>query len=510
MKKELTLSEAIAYVLSCLSRGQVRDAHQLLMKLPQDNVHVLLAHARLTYVEGDNQRAFEMTNQLLSTGEVPCEVMAFMCYLLAKTGETAKVRPILARLEGQTSVNPQYWGDLAVVFYMGKNYVAALQCAQRSLKSDPERVEIWRVLGAAQRDSGNPRAAISSYFRALSLDPMHGESYLHLHVFFEEIGEFEKSAHFLNLAKAYGVNNQQLALRDAHVLLKQGRLKEGFQKYRVRYDGVKISNSRPESRVPVWNGEEVADKDILVYCEQGAGDVIQFSRFLIELAARGAKVTFLCRKSLCRLIAQSIPQVTVCETVENPDVFDYQSYLMDLAIFMDISVQRMAHREGYLRAPYDGFQDLQPNEKPKIGFAWHGGAAHLRDHLRSIDLALFADLLTVSHLNWVSLQLGANAPLPKGGHVIDVTDRLQDFGDTAALIAKLDLVISVDTAVAHLAAAMGKPVWLLLDQCADWRWQEEATRSYWYDSIRLFRQQEFGNWKQVLKTVKLALREEYS
>ncbi|WP_417832051.1 glycosyltransferase family 9 protein [Terasakiella sp.] len=510
MKKELTLTEAVAYVLCCLSRGQVQDARNLLMKLPQDNVHVLLAQARLTYVEGDNQRAFEMTNQLLSTKEAPCEAMAFVCYLLAKTGETAKVRPILARLEEKTSSSPQYWGDLAVVFYMGKNYVAALQCAQRSLKGDPDRVEIWRVQGAAQRDSGNPRAAISSYFRALSLDPMHGESYLHLHVFFEEIGEFDKAAHFLNLAKSYGIKNQQLALRDAHVLLKQGRLKEGFQKYRVRYDGVKISNSRPECRVPVWNGEEITDKDILVYCEQGAGDVIQFSRFLIELAARGAKVTFLCRKSLCRLIAHAIPQITVCETVENPDAFDYQSYLMDLAIFMDISVQRMPHREGYLRAPYDGFQDLPKNKKPKIGFAWHGGAAHLRDHLRSIDLGQFADLFTLAHLDWVSLQVDANAPLPKVDHLIDVTNRLQDFGDTAALIAQLDLVISVDTAIAHLAAAMGKPVWLLLDQCADWRWQEETTHSYWYDSIRLFRQQEFGNWKQVLKTVQTTLREEYS
>ncbi|WP_419799970.1 glycosyltransferase family 9 protein [Terasakiella sp.] len=314
----------------------------------------------------------------------------------------------------------------------------------------------------------------------------------------------------MNLAKAHGVNNQQLALRDAHVLLKQGRLKEGFQKYRVRYDGVKISNSRPECGMPVWNGEEISGKDILVYCEQGAGDVIQFSRFLIELEGRGAKVTFLCREGLSRLIREAIPQITVCETVENPDAFDYQSYLMDLAIFMDISVQRMVHREGYLQAPYDGFHDLLINEKPKIGFAWHGGAAHLRDHLRSIDLAQFANLFSLSHLDWVSLQVGANAPLPKVAHVIDVTDRLQDFGDTAALIAKLDLVVSVDTAIAHLAAAMGKPVWLLLDQCADWRWQEETTRSYWYDSMRLFRQQEFGNWKQVLTTVKTALREEYS
>jgi len=506
MRKELSLSDAVAYALSCLNKGRIKDAQNFLNKLPQDEMQTRLAQARLVYVQGDNQRAFTMANHLLKDENEQPEVMAFWCYLCAKSGEMSKIRPFLAKLEKKNPTTSWYWGDLAVVFYLGKNYHAALQCATKSLSGDPDRVEIWRILGAAQRDSGNPRAAISSYFRALALEPFHGESYLHLSVFFEEVGEFEKAATFLQLAKNCGVDNQQIGLREAHGLLQDGRLKEGFQKYRIRYDGVKISKTRPNSTLPIWNGQDIAGKKILVYCEQGAGDVIQFSRFLIELALRDAQVTFLCRKNLCRLIAHSIPSIQVCDSLASCDGFDYQSYLIDLAIFMDISVDRMPHCQGYLTPPCDKFGDVAFQDKPRIGFVWHGGTAHLRDHLRSIPLSVFEELLRLDQFNWVSLQPDPNAHLPAGDHIVDVTSDLNDFGDTAALIDKLDLVISVDTAVVHLAGAMGKPVWLLLDQCADWRWQKETQRSYWYQSVCLFRQSEFGDWIGVINRVKQALK----
>jgi len=510
-KQEFTLPQAVAHAEMLLRRGRVRDGETVLARLPGTDKGVRLAQARLLYGQGDNQAAFEQTQALLKDDPDNGAAQAFLCYLWAKSGAISKTRAYMAPLQKQAIDTADFWGNLAVVFHRGKNYRGAIQCAKRSLSHDDQCEEVWLTLGASQRDSGNPRAAISSYFRALSLNPLRGESYQHLHVFFYEIGEFDKAIHFRNIARDCGLSNPELDLGEAHCLLKDGNLAEGFRKYRARYRNKAISDTRPELDIPHWQGEDLSGKRLLVYCEQGIGDVIQFARFLKDLPMRGAAVTFLCRASLVDLMVQSFPEVTVCSTLPTGVVFDYQSYIIDLVVPQDLSPDKVPYRGRYLFAPAcDKFDDIAALTGPKIGFAWHGGHAHLRDHLRSIPFAMFKRLLGLGDYHWVSLQVAPNAPVPRRECVHDVTGRIDSLADTAALIDQLDLVICVDTSIAHLAGALGKPAWVLLDQCADWRWQEGTTQSYWYDSVRLFRQKEFGNWDQVITEVAEALQQEDS
>jgi len=508
-KQEFTLPQAVAHAEMLLRRGRVADGETVLARLPGTDKGVRLAQARLSYAQGDNQAAFDQTQALLKEVPENGAAQAFLSYLWAKSGAVGKTRSYMAALQKQAIDTADFWGNLAVVFHRGKNFQGAIQCAQRSLSHDDQCEEIWLTLGASQREDGNPRAAISSYFRALALNPLRGESYQHLHVFFYEIGEFDKATHFRNIARDCGVTGGGLDLGEAHCLLKEGNLAEGFRKYRARYQNKTISNTRPELDIPHWQGEDLSGKRLLVYCEQGIGDVIQFARFLRDLPGRGAAVTFLCRPSLVDLMVQSFPAVTVCSKLPPGVVFDYQSYVIDLVVPLDLSPDTVPYRGRYLSAPAcDKFGDIATLKGPKIGFAWHGGRAHVRDHLRSIPFVSFKRLLDLPGFDWVSLQVAPNASLPTGAHVYDVTERIGNLADTAALIDSLDLVICVDTSIAHLAGALGKPAWVLLDQCADWRWQEGTTQSYWYDSVRLLRQKEFGNWDQVIAEVVDALQQD--
>jgi len=296
-------------------------------------------------------------------------------------------------------------------------------------------------------------------------------------------------------------------------LLLTGDFGRGWIEYEWRRKGASTGPSRRDFPQPLWLGDKkIADKTILLHSEQGFGDTIQFCRYVPLVAARGARVVLEVEQPLRDLLT-GLAGATRVTAKGNPlPDFDLQCSLLSLPLAFRTQLETIPSAMPYLRAPDQALLKwgtrLPAKRRPRIGIAWAGNSKHIRDRERSIDLRCLLPLLDVD-ATFVSLQkeVGATdtATLRESADIIHFGHELDGFSDTAALISHLDLVISVDTAVAHLAGGLGKPVWILLAHVPDWRWLLDRDDSPWYPTARLFRQSETREWDSIIKRVRDAL-----
>jgi hypothetical protein len=272
---------------------------------------------------------------------------------------------------------------------------------------------------------------------------------------------------------------------------------------------------RRKFRQPQWDGGDLAGRTIHLHAEQGFGDTIQFIRYVVPVAQRGGRIVVECQPELKRLV-QMMPSVSHVVTTGEPLVdFDVHCPLLSLPLAFGTTLESIPSQVPYLQA---GAEDVSKWSRRmaggasplKVGLAWSGNKLNRNNHNRSLALGALAALAAVQETTFYSLQKGeaaheARNP-PAGLDLVDWTDDLHDFADTAGLIANLDLVISVDTAIVHLAGAMGKPVWVLLPFAPDCRWLLEREDSPWYPTMRLFRQTSPGDWASVARRVTEALQ----
>jgi tetratricopeptide (TPR) repeat protein/precorrin-6B methylase 2 len=291
----------------------------------------------------------------------------------------------------------------------------------------------------------------------------------------------------------------------ALALLTAGRFTEGWDQFEFRWMEYPLAAQRARYDRPAWNGQDLRGKTILLRCEQGAGDVFQFIRFAPVVKARGATVLLELRPGLGK-IAETFPGVdSVFEHGKPSRDFDFYVDLMGLPRVLQTSLATIPAQVPYLTAPADRSARWRDRFAVvgdlKVGLVWGGDPRHARDRQRSIPLDAFAPLARIEGTRWYSLQKGRTAELkesPLNGAVVDLDKEIFEYADTAAIIENLDLVVAADTSVAHLAGALGKPAWVLLPFCADWRWMEEREESPWYPTMRLFRQTIAGDWSTVL------------
>ncbi len=295
-----------------------------------------------------------------------------------------------------------------------------------------------------------------------------------------------------------------------YLLLLTGRLQEGWQGFEARRQ---IQRMQPLQILrPLWDGSPVPERRVLLHAEEGLGDTIQFCRFVPLLAER-ARIVFGVPQALVRLLA-GLPGIEQIVTMGDPaPAFDMHLPLLSAPHVLSTTLETIPAAVPYLHADPDQVADwhgrLRDLPGLRIGLAWAGNPHLVNDRRRSIPLDRLAALADVSGVSFVSLQKGAaasqvSAALPQMV-LHDWTDRLVDFADTAALIENLDLVISVDTSVLHLAGALGKPVWLLNRFDTDWRWLLDRNDSPWYPTLRQFRQPQPGDWDAVVQAVRVAL-----
>jgi hypothetical protein len=300
--------------------------------------------------------------------------------------------------------------------------------------------------------------------------------------------------------------------------LAMGDFATGWQKYEWRWHHKSLDLPRRGLKQPLWLGREnLFGRTILLHAEQGLGDTIQFARYAPLVARRGATVMLDVPPPLEALLA-SLRDVTLVRSHALPlPVFDYQCPLPSLPLALGTMLETIPAEVPYLSPPADRVEKWRAlignDTPPRIGLAWAGCPAHKNDRNRSIPLALLRPLLGTPGgapaPRFFALQKElreADRPILEAAPALtQLADQIDDFADTAAIIALLDLVITVDTSVAHLAGALGKPVWILLPFAADWRWMIQRSDSPWYPSARLFRQPAIGDWQSVVRLMCEAL-----
>jgi tetratricopeptide (TPR) repeat protein len=384
----------------------------------------------------------------------------------------------------------------------------ALAAHQHALRLDPGFAAVHANLAMVLADLGREAEALASLKRAIAIDPRYAPAH-------NNLGSLEMERGALDAAEA--LFEEAIRLKadyaDAHwnlglVRLLQGRFEEGWAGYewRLRLKGA----ARSPFAQPAWTGADVSGRTILLLAEQGAGDAIQFIRYAPLLRARGASVSVLAQPALASLFAGADGVDRVIVLGEPLPRFDCHAPLPSLPGLFKTRLDTLPRAVPYLRADAIAVEawrarlDARPGLK--VGLVWRGNPEHSRDRIRSMPPAALARLAATPGIQFFSLQLNASAEeLAALGGVRDVTGGLRDWPDTAALVSALDLVISVDTAVAHLAGAMGRPVFLMLPHAPDWRWLLERDDSPWYPSMRLFRQPGRGDWASVANAVREAV-----
>jgi tetratricopeptide (TPR) repeat protein len=294
--------------------------------------------------------------------------------------------------------------------------------------------------------------------------------------------------------------------------LLHGDFAAGWHNYEYRWQTKMLRNARRNFTQPQWLGQNIDGARILLHAEQGLGDTLQCIRYVPMVAARGAKIILEVPPELRRLIESALGTTAQVVTRDNrlPD-FEWQSPLMSLPFVFRTDLASIPTSIPYLHAEPQLVRDFAQHFAPsnnaglRVGLAWSGSPRHTRDPQRSIPLAQLCALTEIPGATFYSLQKGAAAKdlleMPIDMNLVDLSGYLNDFADTAAAVANLDLLVTVDTAVAHLAGALGKPVWILLTHNPDWRWLLDRQDSPWYPTARLFRQRAANDWSSVIERV---------
>ncbi|OGQ97933.1 MAG: hypothetical protein A2505_09135 [Deltaproteobacteria bacterium RIFOXYD12_FULL_55_16] len=411
--------------------------------------------------------------------------------------------------------------DDADAFYSRGNALLALKRHEDALESYDQVLKIKPDYPGALNNSGNallalgrPEEALESYGRALKfkLDCaglLHncGKALLALNRHAEALDNY---AHALRLKPDYADAHWNESL--CRLLL--GDFALGWQKHEWRLKSPQVDASK-NFQQPLWLGEApLAGKTLLLHAEQGLGDTLQFCRYAPLAAAQGARVV-LAVPSALKVLCQTLADVDTLLAIGDPlPPFDFHAPLMSLPLAFGTRLDSIPAEVPYLHADSEKTAAwnilLGPRDKPRVGLAWSGRPTHKNDHNRSLPFALLAGLLEYP-AEFICLQKEFHhedeALARQHSRMRIFSEQLQDFADTAALIETLDLVITIDTSVAHLAGALGKPVWILLPFAPDWRWLLDRGDSPWYPSARLFRQQQLGQWAPVLAEVRRALHE---
>ena len=365
--------------------------------------------------------------------------------------------------------------------------------------------------GNALLDPRRPAEAIESHDRAIACKPDSAETYAARGNALWELRRPEAAFASFQTAMALKPGYADAGWNSGLCLLRMGRLEQGWPlfEWRKKLDRHPSNRSYPR---PLWSGEQdILGKNLFIYWEQGLGDTIQFCRYAALAEARGARVIMEVQPSLRGLLTQIGASIQIIVPGEEPPEFDFHCPMLSLPLAFRTTAGTIPAAARYLRAEPETLarwsERLGPRKKPRIGVAWSGSAGHRHDHNRSIDLARFSSLFAAD-AEWICLQKEPRPDDRLPEQLALFGDELTDFTETAALVELMDLVISVDTSVAHLAAALGKPAWILLPYSPDWRWLLDRYDSPWYPTARLFRQRGFGDWRGVLDEVTRALTAE--
>ena len=452
-------------------------------------------------------------------------------YALLQSGRAVDAIPVLHRATQLAPNAAPVWMQLAEALWRCQRYDEAMPAARRAAQLAPQDPRAMVLLGNTLQTLAMFADAADAYRRAMQLDPRAFDPPSNLALTLLKMGRAEEALAIYDQVCARWPDNADALANRSLALLTLGRYERGFAEYEARWRTAWIGQYRFEQ--PRWDGADPAGKTVLLMNEQGLGDTLHFVRYAPLLADRGATVLVAAGPELrsvietVRGVARVVTEralrgeiVTLGDDVPRWDCYAPLSSLPGLfkttletipadVPYVGVDEARVARFRKLLAAGRGGGGGGD-NANFKVGIVWAGTAGHINDRARSASLAAFAPLAAVPGVTFYSLQKGppaaqASSP-PPGMTLVALGDELHDFADTAALLESLDLLISVDTSVVHLAGARAKPVWTLLAAGPDWRWMLARSDSPWYPTMRLFRQPQPGAWRPVMEQVADELR----
>jgi tetratricopeptide (TPR) repeat protein len=508
--------------LLLLERRAFVEAKSLLLELiasPDADAATHFMLARILIAEGDEAAALPPLEQALALepGSVP--VRLELARLLAAKAEFQRARSLLEDLNGTAAPADRLaalraraeieiaWADLEAA-----DEVAHLAAAEKALRDGlalaPQHPALLNNLAMLLRRQGALEEAETHARKLLAIAPQVPESSLTLAAVLagRDPQRETEAVTLLERAVAAAPKHPSLNWNLAHSLMRLKRFREGWERYARRFER---PQRVPPPPGPRWDGKPI-DKPLLIWGEQGYGNVIQFARFLPRIAILTPQLMLACQSPLLRLLAGLPGLDQVVDFADTLPPYGVHYPLLDLGLALGLEAKDLPGEIPYLRAPDSEapWNELQAAPGPRIGIVWVGNR-HPDPH-RSTTLDRFVRLAKRFDIRFFSLQIGpaaADIAREGEGRIVDLAPLIRDFADTAAAIARFDLVITIDTAVAHLAGALGGPVWVLLPHRAGWPWHFDQEHSTWYPTMRVFRQASVADWDGVFGRVEAALAE---
>ena len=392
-----------------------------------------------------------------------------------------------------------------------KFFSASLKAYDDALKINKNSVDALYNMGVLFTEQNDHAHAVTYYEKVIQLNRNHKYSLDNLGNSYTELSRFDEAIASYNKAISIDPNFIQAQFNLGLLLLLTNSLKLGWEQYEYRLKKESYIKNKPFLNYKYWDGSNLDNKKLLIYCEQGIGDSVQFSRYIKNIKKNNTLIILLCSNTLKVLYKHFIEIDLIITSNKDAPEIDYYVSIMSLPyIFRN---KKIPETYGFIKAnkklSINWQSKISSTTKMKIGLVWQGGINHASDYKRSIALNKFNPILCLKDFEFISLQKDFGREQIKSnklkGFITDFFDDIKTFQETIALIENLDLVISVDTAIAHIAATMGKETWILLPFVPDFRWGLNQSTTSWYKTVKLFRQKKTNQWEQVIKEVKKKL-----
>ncbi|MDE1181781.1 tetratricopeptide repeat-containing glycosyltransferase family protein [Paraburkholderia sp.] len=523
----MTLPDPLQVAHRHVQAGELAEATALLESLLATQPNHAEALEGIGYIaakQGDAEKAARFITRAIDAMPNPgTEQLHFAAHLCQHANHHAQAVGHFERLLAKSPAHAESLLGIALSLVRLGDHDRALEHFDRLIRFHPRLAEPHYNKGNLLGMLGRYDDEIAAYRQAIALKPQFVAAHVNLGVALRDLHRFDDALQQFKKAVQIDTNDPGARTNRAQTNLLLGQFEHGWREYEWRWrDGTVELGFDPATQ---WNGTQaVAGKTVLVHHEQGLGDTLQFVRFIDRLRDAGAQVVLRVQDALLPLLRDYPAATRVIGEHEPVPSFDYHCPTLSLAFALKARDADLAMPKPYLHvdaarraqwndvfAAFDAVPD-RASKRPRVGIVWSGSTGHLNDRNRSIPLATLAPIFDAD-ADFVSLQKDVRDDdratldrLVAQRKLVDVSARLAGFDDTAALIDGLDLVISVDTSVAHLSGALGKPVWIALPFTPDWRWQLGRSDSPWYPTARLFRQTARNDWSNVIEDMRCALQ----
>jgi Flp pilus assembly protein TadD len=471
-------------------------------------IQQLLQSATLLHQAGQLNQAEAQYQEILQIDPSHADALHLLGVIACQRGQYERGLELILTAVTFSPHRSDYHSTMGNALSGLKRWTEAIAAHRRAFDFDPSNLGALNNLAVALGHDDQTEESLECFEQLIAakgdVAPWHANRADVL----REAGKFSAAIDSLRRAIALQPDLAGAHIKLASALLSLGQFAQGWREFEWRFRAGTVADPTVGDSAPVWDGSSLAGKTLLIQPEQGFGDYLQLARYFPLLAKKGSMVIARCPPELRRLI-ERVPGVKQTITTDEPiPPHDLQIPIFSLPLRFHTDAKTIPRAIPYITAdPQKAARYATNTGRKRIGLAWAGFTGHGNDRRRSCPADQFNTLAEIDGVDFYRLQMPPSLAPPSALALIDHTATLADFDETAALIANLDLVITVDTSIAHLAGAMGKPVWILLPFAADWRWQTHREDSPWYPTARLFRQTIAGDWAGAMERVRDALRD---